>query len=91
MYKLIWSAGFTRRAEQFLKQHPELKRKLAQTLRDLEKDPFQPRLRYHLLTGKLKGTQAVRRNERYRITLTILITEKEIVLLDIGSHDQVYR
>lgn len=27
----------------------------------------------------------------YRITLTLLITEKEISLLDIGSHDEVYR
>jgi hypothetical protein len=27
----------------------------------------------------------------YRIILTIEITEKEIVLLDIGSHDEVYR
>ena len=27
----------------------------------------------------------------HRITLTVLITEKEIVLLDIGGHDEVYR
>ena len=27
----------------------------------------------------------------YRITLTLLITEKEIILLDIGSYDEVYR
>jgi hypothetical protein len=26
-----------------------------------------------------------------RITLTLAIPEKEIVLLDIGSHDEVYR
>ena len=27
----------------------------------------------------------------YRITLTLRITKKEIILLDIGSHDEVYR
>ena len=27
----------------------------------------------------------------YRITLTVMITGKEIILLDIGSHDEVYR
>ena len=27
----------------------------------------------------------------YRITLTLRVTKKEIVLLDIGSHDEVYR
>ncbi len=26
----------------------------------------------------------------YRITLTLQITEHEILLLDIGSHDEVY-
>jgi mRNA-degrading endonuclease YafQ of YafQ-DinJ toxin-antitoxin module len=91
VYTLIWSPRFTRHAERFFKQHPELKGKFAQILRDLEADPFQPHLRYHLLTGKLNGTQAVRLTESYRITLTTLITEKGIVLLDIGSRDQVYQ
>jgi hypothetical protein len=27
----------------------------------------------------------------YRLTLTLFITEREIVLLDIGSHDEGYR
>lgn len=27
----------------------------------------------------------------YRIALTLLISEHEIILLDIGSHDEVYR
>lgn len=91
MYTLIWSARFTHHAKRFFKQHPELRHKFAQILRDLEVDPFQPHLRCHLLTGKLKGTQAVRLTDSYRITLTILVTEKEIILLYIGSHDQVYR
>lgn len=33
---------------------------------------------------------AIRLTEGYRITLTIFVTEREILLLDIGSHDQVY-
>jgi hypothetical protein len=33
----------------------------------------------------------VRLTYSYRVTLTLLITEQEIVLLDIGSHDEVYR
>lgn len=58
---------------------------------DLERDPFQPHLRYHHLSGKLKGLEAISITHGYRITLTVLITEKEIILLDIGSHDEVYR
>lgn len=91
MYRLVWGSGFTRIAKKFSEQHPELRGKFAAILRDLETDPFQPHLKFHNLTGKLKGIQAVSLTHSYRITLTVMITEKEIVLLDIGSHDEVYR
>ena len=57
MYTLVWTTGFTRTAGKFLKQHPELKGKFAALLGDLERDPFQPHLRYQPLVGKLKGVQ----------------------------------
>jgi mRNA-degrading endonuclease YafQ of YafQ-DinJ toxin-antitoxin module len=63
---------------------------VAAVLRDLESDPFQPHLRFHHLTGKLKGGQ-VSITHGYRITLTVMISEREIILLDIGSHDEVFR
>ena len=91
MYTLIWTAGFTRASKRFVEQHRELRTKLSATLRDLEIDPFQPHLKYHHLSGKLKGIQAVSLTHSYRITLTVMITDKEIILLDIGSHDEVYR
>jgi mRNA-degrading endonuclease YafQ of YafQ-DinJ toxin-antitoxin module len=43
------------------------------------------------LTGALAGTQAVSVTHSYRLTLILQITEREIVLLDIGAHDEVYR
>jgi len=55
----------------------------------LRVDPFDPSLRLHPLTGKLQGLQAVSLTYSYRITLTLQITEHEILLLDIGSHDEV--
>lgn len=91
MYTLIWTSGFTRAAKKFVARHRELRAKFAAILSDLETDPFQPHLKYHLLTGQLKGIQAVSLTHSYRITLTVMITEQEIVLLDIGSHDEVYR
>ncbi|ABQ27426.1 type II toxin-antitoxin system RelE/ParE family toxin [Geotalea uraniireducens] len=91
MYTLVWSAGFTRSAEKFIKRHPELREKLATILRELENDPFQPHLKYHQLGGNLKGVQAVSITYSYRITLTIVVFDREIILLDVGSHDEVYR
>jgi len=58
---------------------------------DLEEDPFQPHLRYHPLGGDLKGIQAVSVTYDSRITLTLKVAEKEIILLAVGSHDEAYR
>jgi mRNA-degrading endonuclease YafQ of YafQ-DinJ toxin-antitoxin module len=80
-----------RSARKFTKRHPELGKKVAGILRDLEKDPFQSHLDYHHLGGKQTGIQAVSITDSYRITLTVMITKKEIILLDIGTHDEVYR
>jgi len=91
MYTLVWTAHFTRSAKKFAKRHPELRKKFAAILRDLEKDPFQPHLDYHHLGGKQTGVQAVSITDSYRITMTVIITKKEIILLDIGSHDEVYK
>ena len=91
MYTLVWSAGFTRSAEKFIKSHPDMREEFAVILRELEKDPFLPHLKYHQLRGNFKGVQAVSITYSYRITLTIVVSDKEIFLLDIGSRDEVYR
>lgn len=91
MYQLIWTPKFTRSAKQFAKQHPNLRAKFAAVLRDVEEDPFQPHLRYHKLSGEMEGLQAISLTYDYRIVLTVEVTAQEVILLDIGSHDEVYR
>ncbi|MFZ1575826.1 MAG: hypothetical protein WAT36_11445 [Chromatiaceae bacterium] len=39
------------------------------------------------MTGALAGVQAVSLTHAYRLTLILKVTEREIVLLDIGVHD----
>jgi mRNA-degrading endonuclease YafQ of YafQ-DinJ toxin-antitoxin module len=89
-WTLVTTASFDRRARKFLTKHPDLRPRLAETLEKLRADPFEPSLRLHPLGGKLQGMQAVSLTHSYRITLTLQITEREILLLDIGSHDEVY-
>jgi mRNA-degrading endonuclease YafQ of YafQ-DinJ toxin-antitoxin module len=89
-WTLVTTASFDRRARKFLTRHPDLRPRLAETLEKLRADPFDPSLRLHPLTGKLQGLQAVSLTYSYRITLTLQITEHEILLLDIGSHDEVH-
>ncbi|MBT0652860.1 type II toxin-antitoxin system RelE/ParE family toxin [Geomobilimonas luticola] len=91
MFVIITPEQFLRQARRFFKKHPDLKPRFAATVAALQEDPFQPHLALHPLAGKLAGCHAISLTYSYRITLTLLITEKEIVLLDIGSHDEVYR
>jgi mRNA-degrading endonuclease YafQ of YafQ-DinJ toxin-antitoxin module len=89
-WTLLTTASFDRRARKFLTKHPDLRPRLTETLNQLTLDPFQPSLRLHALSGKLKGIQAISLTHSYRITLVLQITEHEVLLIDIGSHDEVY-
>lgn len=91
MFQLVRTNYFDRQLARFVRQHPDLKPKIARLLRDLESDPFQPHLRLHALAGELHGLNAVSLTYSYRVTITIDLANQEIVLLDIGSHDDVYR
>jgi mRNA-degrading endonuclease YafQ of YafQ-DinJ toxin-antitoxin module len=89
-WALATTAFFDRRARKFLAKHPDLRPRFAETMAQLRADPFEPSLRLHPLTGKPQGMQAASLTYSYRITLPLRITENEILLLDIGSHDEVY-
>ena len=91
MFTLVTTEYFLRRARKFLRKHPDLQEQFARVLDNLQDDPFAPHLAFHQLGGKLKGVQAVSLTHRYRITLTLIVTEREITMLDIGSHDEVYQ
>ena len=91
MYVLLTTGHFDRRVVKFTRSHPELKKPLGKVLRNLEANPFLPSLRLHPLSGELEGLHAVSVTHAYRMTLLLRITKKEVVLLDIGSHDEVYR
>lgn len=91
MYSIVTPKHFLRQARKFFKRHPELKPRFARVLSDLQADPFQTQLAVRPLSGKLDGCHAVSLTRNDRMTLTLLITAKAIVLLDVGSHDEVYR
>lgn len=90
-FALATTQHFERRAAKFLRKHPDLRTVLREALEQLRQDPFQPSLKLHGLTGVLAGVQAVSLTYAYRLTLILKVTEREIVLLDIGPHDEVYR
>lgn len=90
MYKLIFPDSYTRRATRFLRKHPEVRNQYQKTLELLEVNPCHPSLRLHSLGGRLKGLSSVSINMSYRIVLEMVIKDDEIILINAGSHDQVY-
>lgn len=90
-YTLIFTDSYKKRARRFAQKHPGLKEPYRKTLQLLPFNPYHPSLRIHPLKGKLSALHSVSINLSYRITLEILITEKEITLVNVGSHDDVYQ
>ena len=89
-YKLVFPESYIRRARKFLKKHPEIQGQYRKTLELLEFDPYHSSLRLHGLQGNLSGLSSVSINISYRIVLELIIEGNEILLINIGKHDQVY-
>lgn len=89
-YSLIWTDTFSRTARKFLRRHPEVGDLFKNVLHLLETDPQTPQLHLHSLKGRHQGKYAVRINYEYRIVLLLKIIDREVILLDVGSHDDVY-
>lgn len=90
-FTLVFTDSYNRRAGKWLKRHPELRGQYLKTLQLLEANPFHPSLRLHALHGRLQGLHSVSINLSYRITLELLITEAEVIPIDVGNHDSVYQ
>lgn len=60
------------------------------TLKLLELKPHHPSLRLHVFSGRLAGVHSLSINLSHRITLHFQITERNIVPINVGYHDEVY-
>ncbi|MDX8388528.1 MAG: plasmid stabilization protein [Ghiorsea sp.] len=90
-FKLTFTDSYLKRAIKFAKKHPELKQQYLKILQLLELNPFHPSLRMHKLQGKLDMLHSVSLNLSYRITVELLIDGEEVILINIGTHDEVYK
>ena len=79
-----------REQKKFLKKHPEVEKQYTKTLQLLELNPFHPSLRLHQFkTSSFEG-YSISINLTYRISLEFLISEQEILLVNIGDHQDIY-
>lgn len=94
MKTLVWGRPFERAVKHNVKRRPDLREKIESALAKLANDPFDPTLRTHKLKGELAGSWACTVEYDCRIVFHFEINpdtgEEEIVLNDIGKHDEVY-
>lgn len=94
MRKLLWGKTFKRALKRRVKKNPGQKENIEKILRILVEDPFRTELETHKLKGKLKGSWACTVDYDLRIVFDFVknINHKEddILLLEIGTHDEVY-
>lgn len=94
MKTLVLASSFKRAFKRLVRRQPELQEKIEQQLALLATNPFDPLLQTHKLKGKLSGAWACSVEYDCRIVFNFIenqeSSEEEILLIDIGTHDEVY-
>jgi addiction module RelE/StbE family toxin len=92
--KLVLSSSFKKSYQKFTGKQPHLITSIQKALVQLEEDAFSPKLKTHKLSGSLYGLMACNCGYDCRIVFSIekhnKIGEEIILLVDIGTHEDVY-
>jgi len=92
--RLAWDNSFRRAFKRRTRKNPALRDRIFQVLELLAENPFDPVLRSHKLSGQLQGLWACWVEYDCRVIFALepdpLTGEELIVLIDLGSHDEVY-
>ena len=86
--KIHWGSGFKRAYKKRVKGKPEEKA-FEERFKLFIENPFDPALRAHKLTGKLEGLWSFAISHDCRVIFEF-VSSTEILLIDIGSHKEVY-
>jgi len=87
--KITWDHGFKRIYKKKVKNNEDLKKRFWDAMESFSKNPFNPQLRTHKLTGQLEGLWALSIDYNCRVIFQF-IDKNEVLLVDIGGHDEVY-
>ena len=89
-WEIVYTEQYNKKVAKFIKRHPDVLSQYQKTLELMSLNPHHPSLRLHELNGKFEGLSSISINTKYRITLEMIVTPKEIILINVGDHDQIY-
>lgn len=90
MPKILTTSNYEKKLKIFRSKHPELREKYGKIIQLLQANPSHPSLRLHKLKGNLSDLYSVSLNMKYRILLDFIIRDDQVILIDIGDHDEMY-
>lgn len=90
MINLVWDSSFKRSYKKRIRTNSILKENFWDAVELFVKNPFHPSLKTHKLTGKLHGLWAFSAGDDCRIVFKFLNENKSVLLIDIGTYDEVY-
>lgn len=85
--KVFFYKTFNKR---FARLSPKLQMKVEEAILFFRKNPFDPRLRNHALSGDLAGKRAFSAGGDLRIVFREQNNHILVIMLDVGTHNQVY-
>ncbi len=89
MIEWVWDEAFVHAVKKWQKKHPDLVDRFKERLRLFSEQPFDPSLKTHNLSGHLKACSAFSVTYEYRLVFRFISAHK-VLLIAIGTHDDVY-
>ena len=89
MINLIWDNNFKKSYKKKISSSEILKNHFWNSIEIFVTNPFDKSLKIHKLSGRLKGLWAFSIDYNYRVIFDF-IDNKNVLLIDIGTHEQVY-
>jgi mRNA-degrading endonuclease YafQ of YafQ-DinJ toxin-antitoxin module len=87
--EVSFSSSFKRSFKKRIKGNADLEARFWQRLEQFTREPFDPSLKTHKLSGKLKDLWSFSIDYDERV-LFYFTEDEKAVFVDIGSHDEVY-
>lgn len=89
MIEFIWDTSFKKAYKKRISPSKKLQEKFKEAITIFSKNPFDTRLKTHKLSGILKENWAFSVEYDCRVVFKFL-SENKVLLVDIGSHEEVY-
>ncbi len=88
--KIGFTSAFHRTFKKKITGRKEIEAEFRERVNIFKKNPFDPRLKTHKLTGSLKGWWSFSVEYNLRVVFSLRNKNQEALFMNIGSHDEVY-